>query len=84
MKNDEGKFEGPNRVWKEGCEYPGLALSRSLGDTVGKEVGVCATPEITKIPFKPDEHHFLILITDGIADVMSNLEIVNFVQKYRT
>jgi serine/threonine protein phosphatase PrpC len=83
MKNELGQDEGPSRVWKKGCQAPGLSLSRSLGDTIGKHVGVTATPDITKLTLKPNAHQFLILASDGVTDVMSNLEMVNFVQKYR-
>jgi hypothetical protein len=46
MKNELGQNSGPNRVWQKGCEYPGLAMSRSIGDFVAKEVGVTAEPDI--------------------------------------
>ena len=34
-------FDEPYRVWCKGKEYPGIAMSRSIGDAVAKEVGVC-------------------------------------------
>ena len=36
------------RVWLSEEDYPGLAMSRSLGDSVAESVGVIATPD-TKI-----------------------------------
>ena len=31
---------GPFRVWVKGATYPGLAMSRSLGDLIAASVGV--------------------------------------------
>ena len=39
-KEPNGGLDGPLRVWAKGEEYPGLAVSRSLGD------GVISEPEI--------------------------------------
>ena len=50
IKNGRGDFVGPPRVWKANCEYPGLAMSRSIGDQVGTEVGVIAEPDIKVFP----------------------------------
>jgi len=50
IKNGRGDFVGPPRVWKLNCEYPGLAMSRSVGDKVGKEVGVIAEPDVKVFP----------------------------------
>ena len=32
MKNEFGQGVGPFRVWARGKEFPGLAMSRSIGD----------------------------------------------------
>ena len=44
-----GNRIGPARVWMMGENVPGLAMSRSFGDTVAGKVGVIATPEIKEI-----------------------------------
>ncbi len=51
-------------------DLPGLAMSRSMGDTMAKQLGVIAEPEITileldKCPSKP---HSMVLASDGIWD----------------
>lgn len=33
-----------NRVWMKGKDYPGLAISRSVGDQIAHNVGVSAEP----------------------------------------
>ncbi len=37
---------GPDRVFLKDYELPGLAMSRSFGDTVAASVGVLSTPGI--------------------------------------
>ena len=66
-----------------------LAVSRALGDFDYKRVEnlpcteqlVSAEPELTCIERSPDDE-FLVLACDGIWDVMSNQEVVDFV-RYR-
>lgn len=41
---EHGKFVGPSRVWIKSGEYPGLAMSRSIGDFVAKSVGCTYKP----------------------------------------
>ena len=35
-----GNPVGPQRVWVQNANFPGLAMSRSLGDQVAASVGV--------------------------------------------
>ncbi len=35
---------GPVRVWLKNFDLPGLAMSRSLGDTIGAQAGVISEP----------------------------------------
>jgi hypothetical protein len=44
MKDERGTEMGPYRVCEANSLAPGLAMSRSLGDTCGKHVGVTAEP----------------------------------------
>ncbi|PAV61261.1 hypothetical protein WR25_15539 isoform C [Diploscapter pachys] len=65
-----------------------LALSRALGDFVFKrndskppeEQIVTAFPDVIKEPIGAD-HEFIVLACDGIWDVMSNQEVVDFVRE---
>ncbi|XP_041359473.1 probable protein phosphatase 2C T23F11.1 [Gigantopelta aegis] len=64
-----------------------LALSRALGDFVFKkndkkrpeEQIVTAAPDVIEKIIKPD-HEFLVLACDGIWDVLTNQEVVDFVR----
>jgi serine/threonine protein phosphatase PrpC len=43
---DNGKGLGPNRVWVKNEIFPGLAMSRSIGDYIASTVGVTCVPGI--------------------------------------
>ena len=40
---------GPYRVWFKNEDYPGLAMSRSIGDKLAHKVGVSDVPEYVTI-----------------------------------
>jgi hypothetical protein len=47
ITDDLGNHLGPQRVWKKYVDTPGLAMSRSIGDTVSTTLGVVPTPIVT-------------------------------------
>ena len=58
-------------------EAPGLAMSRSLGDKSGREVGVISDPEVYEIILK-EEDKFIIIASDGVWEFLSNAEVLNW------
>ena len=44
--DENDKETGPYRVWAKDEDYPGLAMSRSIGDIDAKSVGVIPNPQI--------------------------------------
>ena len=42
-----GRFSGPQRLWVNHVNTPGLAMSRSIGDTVAHSVGCSCEPDMT-------------------------------------
>lgn len=83
IADDSGQPVGPYRVWLKRGNYPGLAMSRSIGDTVAHEVGVSSVPICNTFPFYPEADQFVVVASDGVWDVMDNMEVINFVEKYR-
>jgi hypothetical protein len=66
----------PPRVWVKGKEYPGTAFTRSIGDRLAEDIGVCAKPEIiTTYPTVNDE--FLVIASDGIFEFLTNDDVMN-------
>lgn len=57
-----------------------LGVSRSFGDTVVKRKGVTARPDITKFTITPADQ-FMILACDGLWEVFSIQDAVDYVRK---
>lgn len=57
-----------------------LANTRGIGDIEFKTLGVFGEPEIVKKVIKGDEFAFLILVSDGVTDSMSDQEVVDLVR----
>jgi serine/threonine protein phosphatase PrpC len=74
IKDIFGNKVGPARVYKGGCNYPGLAMSRSLGDMQAKEVGVISTPEIIEYDIN-NNTKYLIVCSDGVWEFTTNEQI---------
>ena len=47
-------------------------MSRSLGDRIGKRLGIIPDPITTKLENEFESNYFLVLGSDGIWDVMEN------------
>jgi len=80
MKYDDG-IDGPPRVWLSYADMPGLAMSRSLCDTIGKEAGVTSEPEFHQTKLTPEDK-FIIIATDGLWEFVSSQEAVDICKKY--
>lgn len=83
LTDERGNKVGPYRVWRKHSNIPGLAMSRSIGDAVGSSIGVISTPIINSFEFMDDRDQFIVLASDGVWDVMDNIEVVHFVEKFR-
>ena len=82
LMDENGRNIGPYRVWKKDTNYPGLAMSRSIGDMVGAEIGVISTPHLCMHKLQ-EEDAFIVIASDGVWDVMENSEVVDYVEAYR-
>ena len=74
MKDEYGEPMGPYRVWARGKNFPGLALSRSIGDLLGKNIGVIPDPGILEYDLS-ESTKFIAICSDGVW-VYLNDEIV--------
>ena len=80
IQNEEGNYEGPLRIFKKNEEGPGLAMSRSFGDSEGQSVGIIVEPEVKEYLIKKEDKA-LIIATDGLWEYTPNEEVVNVVKK---
>jgi len=61
------------RVYIKDRKGPGITVTRSIGDLVGKYCGIEYIPEITRSPYTKGD--FIVLGTDGLWEYMSDKEI---------
>lgn len=76
LKDKNGEEVGPIRIWNSSRKYPGLMVSRSFGDLVGKTCGVSGDPDIIDMNLTRS-HRCLIVASDGFWDMHSNLEALS-------
>ena len=69
--NSFGIRTGPYRIFAPGEDYPGLAMSRSIGDLEGKNFGVIAEPGIIEYNID-DNTKYIVLCSDGVWEFLSN------------
>ena len=77
-KGRYGENVGPARVWLKTEQFPGLAMSRSIGDACAHSVGVTHIPEMKQFMMDEDDK-FLILASDGVWEFLSNDEVLDLV-----
>jgi len=70
----EDGIDGPPRVWLGHMDIPGLAMSRSVGDTVAHTAGVISDPEMTTVDLVPEDK-VIVWASDGLWEFMSNQEV---------
>jgi serine/threonine protein phosphatase PrpC len=79
--NQNGYFLGPYRVFVKNEYYPGLAMSRSIGDFVAASVGVISEPEINELTIT-DSLKYIVLGSDGVFEFLSNEKIAELVNPF--
>lgn len=76
------KNVGPQRVWLPEEWVPGLAMTRSIGDTCLTKFGVVSHPEVTMTKLSTEES-FLVVASDGVWEFMTSMEVATFVAEKR-
>ena len=69
-----GNKIGPPRVFKVGTRFPGLAMSRSLGDLIAKECGVIPTPQIIEYEINANTK-YMVICSDGVWEFIQNEQV---------
>jgi serine/threonine protein phosphatase PrpC len=87
--NDNGFKSGPYRVWMKHEPYPGLAMSRSIGDLIGTKIGVISDPGIYVINVLEIIEHtitsdckYIVIASDGVWEFLNNSEVANIVYPF--
>ena len=83
LKNELGEEIGPLRIFQKEKDnmLPGISMTRSIGDSIAKTLGVTFEPEIFK--YELDINDKVIIIgSDGFWAYMSNDEVINLIGEY--
>ena len=81
LTDQYGNKVGPNRVFKAGQSYPGLAMSRSLGDFQAKDCGVITEPEINEFRINHNSK-YMVICSDGVWEFMQNEQVRDLGNKF--
>ena len=78
---EDGVFEGPDRIYAKNKVYPGLVMSRTFGDLEAKKIGVISEPDF--IMKKIDRNSkFVVLASDGLWDVLKPYDVNRIVRPF--
>lgn len=76
---------GPSEFCAPGEDWPGMPITRCLGNLAAQKLGALATPQVEQWPmFYEDldrQSLFLVLSTDGISDCLKDTEILTMLRE---
>lgn len=78
LQDEMGQPIGPSRVWLSDAWMPGLAMSRSLGDTLAASCGVTCCPDVSVVHITPADA-LAIWASDGVWEFISSQDAVSTV-----
>lgn len=78
---ENGKYVGTYRVWLKSEDYPGLAMSRSLGDFIAKSVGCLCEPEVIEVKLTKSSK-YIIVASDGVWEFLSNKDVCKIIEPF--
>ena len=73
---------GPLRIWYKNKKYPGLSITRSLGDFESDSLGVISIPEVKEYDLDEEQIKILVFGTDGVWKFLTNDKIMDIVLPY--
>ena len=81
LKNSINQENGPLRIYLKGDNIPGLSITRSFGDRIGKKIGMISNPVINEYTLNKSVK-FIIIASSGVWKFIKEKEILNFGIKY--
>ena len=81
MRDEDGDFIGPLRVYMKDKEMPGLAMTRSFGDYFGSTAGTISEPEVTE-HILSEEDKFIVIASDGLYEFIQSEEVIEYVREF--
>ena len=79
---EDGIVDGPFRIWNSSKqEYPGLAISRSIGDSEATKLGVLAEPDFNLKTLKTNMK-FIVIASDGLWEYLNNKNVCEIIKPF--
>jgi len=66
----------PPRVWCKDIGVPGTSFTRSLGDSIGEQIGVIAQPEFYSKDITDDDK-LVVIASDGVFEFLTNQDVID-------
>ena len=73
---------GPLRVWFKDKKYPGLTITRSLGDFEAIPLGILHEPDIKEYNIDEEKIKILVMATNSIWEFLTNDKIMDITWQY--
>ena len=70
---------GPLRVWFQDKKFPGLSITRSLGDFEAEPLGILSIPDIREFDIDEEKIKIVVIGTNGIWEFLTNDKIMDIV-----
>ena len=80
-RDQNGNPLGPLRVWLKTEDVPGLAMTRSYGDSVAHSVGCNAEPELDEYTFTKEDK-VVVIASDGVWEFLENIDVAKIVYPF--
>ena len=80
-KYQNGGMDDRLRIFKPGQKFPGISLSRTLGDFMAKDCGVITEPDILEYKLT-HKSKYLLICSDGVWKHLTNQDVRNLGEKY--
>ena len=72
--------ESKSRIFIKGKYFPGMIITRTIGDQIGNGIGCICTPHVSKFQLQRDIKYYLLICTDGINNVLNHEKLLNIIQ----
>ena len=68
-------------MWLKTEDVPGLAMTRSFGDSMAHSVGCNAEPELSEYAFSKDDK-VVVIASDGVWEFLENIDVARIVYPF--
>ena len=79
--DENGIFEGPDRIYVKNKIYPGLSMSRTIGDLEAHKIGVISEPDIILKKIE-NTSKYVVIGSDGLWDVVRPYDVIRIVRPF--